>query len=385
LRVLTLTSSFPRFEGDYYGNFVRTQCLRLAEAGVDITVVAPRTRSSAEGDARLKVLRFPYMPSKSLEVLPEQTLRHAAPIDLIQLPPYLCSALLHLMGQPADIVHAHLAIPMGYVASLSPRKAPLVVTCHGGDCLLPLENPLYKPFVRRALRRADRIVAVSQFIRDLAIRLGAPEEKVEVVYLGVDTERFRPPSDRGALREALGIPIDRLIVGTLRRLVPEKRVEDFIRAAATIRDEVEATFLVGGEGFRLPFLEEMAKELGLEDLVFLGRVDEASTFHRLCDVFVLTSVGEGLSMSLQEAMATGCVPVAVDGFGCPELITDGANGYLFRPGDVEGLAEKVIQAASNLRLGSSARETIVRHFGLEDGVRRHLDIYRELCQHPSRL
>jgi glycosyltransferase involved in cell wall biosynthesis len=382
LKVLTVTSSFPRYEGDYYGNFVHAQCLRLAEAGVDITVLAPRTRSSRKGSGKLKIVRFPFMPSKRLETLPEQTLKHASPIELMQLPPYLCSAYLHLVGQPTDIVHAHLAIPMGFLASFSPRKAPLVVTCHGGDCLLPLEKPAYRPFVKRALRKADRVVTVSEFIKNLARRLGAPEERVEVIYLGVDSGRFRPASDRDALREALGIPTDKLVVGTLRRLVPEKRVEDFIRAAVRIQGEVDSFFVVGGEGLHRPYLERLSRELGLANMMFLGRVADASLFHRLCDVFVLTSVGEGLSMSLQEAMATGCVPVAVDGFGCPEVITDGVNGYLFKPRDVEGLTEKVLQAASNLRLGRKARETIVRRFSQDEGVRRYLDLYRELSPGP---
>jgi glycosyltransferase involved in cell wall biosynthesis len=382
LKVLTVTSSFPRYEGDYYGNFVHAQCLRLAEAGVDITVLAPRTRSSRKGSGKLKVVRFPFMPSKRLEALPEQTLKHASPIELMQLPPYLCSAYLHLVKQTTDIVHAHLAIPMGFLASFSPRKAPLVVTCHGGDCLLPLEKPAYRPFVKRALRKADRVVTVSEFIKNLAKRLGAPDERVEVIYLGVDSGRFRPASDRDALREALGIPTDKLVVGTLRRLVPEKRVEDFIRAAVRIQGEVDSFFVVGGEGIHRPYLERLSRELGLANMMFLGRVADASLFHRLCDVFVLTSVGEGLSISLQEAMATGCVPVAVDGFGCPEVITDGVNGYLFKPRDVEGLTEKVLQAASNLRLGRKARETIVRRFSQDEGVRRYLDLYRELSPGP---
>jgi glycosyltransferase involved in cell wall biosynthesis len=382
LKVLSVTSSFPRYEGDYYGNFVHAQCLRLAEAGVDITVLAPRTRSSSQGSGKLKIVRFPFMPSKRLETLPEQTLKHASPIELMQLPPYLCSAYLHLVEQPTDIVHAHLAIPMGFLASFSPRKAPLVVTCHGGDCLLPLEKPAYRPFVKRALRKADRVVTVSEFIKNLARRLGAPEERVEVIYLGVDSGRFRPASDRDALREALGIPTDKLVVGTLRRLVPEKRVEDFIRAAVRIQGEVDSFFVVGGEGIHRPYLERLSRELGLANMMFLGRVADASLFHRLCDVFVLTSVGEGLSISLQEAMATGCVPVAVDGFGCPEVITDGVNGYLFKPRDVEGLTEKVLQAASNLRLGRKARETIVRRFSQDEGVRRYLDLYRELSPGP---
>ncbi len=67
-----------------------------------------------------------------------------------------------------------------------------------------------------------------------------------------------------------------------------------------------------------------------------------------------------------------------DGFRCPEIITDGVNGYLFRPRDVEGLTEKVLLAASSLRLGRKARETIVRRFSPDEGVRRYLDLYREL-------
>ena len=382
MKVLTATSSFPRFEGDYYGNFVRDQCLRLAEAGVDITVLAPRTRSYMKEGGGLNVMRFPFMPSKRLEILPERTLKHASKRDLMQLPPYLCSAYLHLVAHSADIVHAHLAIPMGFLATLSPTKAPIVLTCHGGDCLLPLSAPIYRPFVRRALRKADRVVTVSAFIKNLAIRLGASEESVEVIYLGVDSERFRPASDRDALREALGIPTDRLVVGTLRRLVPEKRVEDFIRAAVRIRDEIDSFFVIGGEGFHRPYLEKLSRELGLTDILFLGRVDDASMFHQLCDVFVLTSVGEGLYMALQEAMATGCVPVAVDGFGCPEVITDRVNGYLFRPRDVEGLTEKVLRAASNLRLGQNARETIVKRFNPDEGVRRYLKLYREISPGP---
>jgi len=66
----------------------------------------------------------------------------------------------------------------------------------------------------------------------------------------------------------------------------------------------------------------------------------------------------------------------------PEVITDGVNGYIFRPRDVEGLTEKVLQAASNLRLGRKAKETIVRYFSLDEGVKRYLNLYRELSPGP---
>lgn len=378
LKVLTVTSSFPRYERDYYGNFIYDMCRRLVRNRVDVTVLAPRSRSTTGPLGGLEVKRFPFMPSPRLETLPEQTLKHASPRELLQLPSYLCSAYLHMVGEPADIVHAHLAIPMGFLAALSPRSTPLVIICHGSDCTLSLAKPAYRAFVEYALRRADRVVAVSEFVRGLALRLGAPEEKVEVIYLGIDAEKFKPTSDRDAVREEVGVPVDRLVVGTLGRLVPEKRVEDLIRAAARINREVDAYFVVGGDGFHRPYLERLAGELNIENIRFLGEIRDAARFHQLCDIFVLTSIGEGLSISLQEAMATGCFPVAVNGYGCPELIRDGENGYLFEPMDVEGLAEKVLKAADSLKLGRRARATMLDRFDMDRNALRYVELYGEL-------
>ena len=384
MKVLTATSSFPRYTGDYYGNFIHDLCRKLTRNGVDVTILAPRSRSTTGPLSGLKVKRFPFMPSQRLETLPEQTLRHASPGELLQLPSYLGSAYLHIIGESTDVVHAHFAIPMGFLAALSPRSVPLVITCHGSDCTLPLTKPAYRPFVKYALRRADRVVAVSEFIRGLALRLGAPEEKVDVIYLGVDVEKFRPPTDRGELRREMGIPTDGLVIGTLRRLVPEKRVDDLIRAAAKINKDVDAYFVVGGEGFQRPYLERLARALNVENISFLGAVKDSRRFHQLCDIWVLTSVQEGLSIALQEAMATGCVPVAVNGFGCPELIDDGENGYLFKPMDFEGLTEKLLEAADNLELGRRARATILERFNMEKNVLQYVELYGELVSRRRR-
>ena len=383
MKVLAVTSSFPRYEGDYYGSFIYDLCRKLAERGIEVNVLAPRSRSTEHLDG-LDVRRFPFMPSKRLETLPERTLKHATLADLIQLPSYLVSAYLQMVGESVDIVHAHFSIPLGFLAALSPRSAPLVITCHGSDCALPIDRPACRPFVECALRRADRVVAVSQFIKGLALRLGAPEERVEVIYLGVNPEKFKPESNRKELREALGVPDDRLIVGTLGRLVPEKRVEDFIRAAALVNRKIDALFIVGGEGSRRPYLERLVEELNVGNVRFLGEVRDAVRFHQLCDIFVLTSVREGLSISLQEAMAAGCVPVAVNGYGCPELIRDGENGYLFEPMDIKGLAEKVLNAASTLGMGRKARATILENFNMNKNVVKYVELYRELISDRRR-
>ncbi len=250
------------------------------------------------------------------------------------------------------------------------------MTCHGSDCTLAYSNPWLRPFVRKAFSRATRVVAVSDYIRRIAVILGARD--VEVIYLGVDSEKFRPPADKKGLREWMGLPIDRPIVATLGMLVRDKRIGDFIEAVRLVAEETDAIFLIGGTGPEEARLKSLAK--GNEEIVFLGEVHDPAGFHGLCDVSVLASVREGLSISLQEAMATGCVPVASDGVGCRELVKDGENGYLFEPRDVQGLAGKILQALENTPLGRRARETILQDFNLKNNVLRYICLYEGLLR-----
>jgi glycosyltransferase involved in cell wall biosynthesis len=215
------------------------------------------------------------------------------------------------------------------------------------------------------------VTAVSDYVRGLAVSLGADSEKTETVYLGVDTERFKPvPGVRGG---------DKVTVGTLGRLVPEKNVDDILHALKAVEQSVDVRLLVGGDGPRLDHLKSLAHELRLKDVEFTGRVTDAAGFHRGCDIFVLASTREGLSVSLQEAMSSGCVPVAVNGYGCRELITHGRDGLLFEPRNVEDLASRIVEAANSPRLGAEARATIRRRFNIDRNYRRYLEIYREMA------
>ena len=375
-RALVVTPCYPRFPGDYHGGFVRDLCLRLAARGVELEVLAPRSRTIGAQDAPYRVRRFPYLPLQRLELLPEATMKGAPLGRLVQLPPYLASAFLHIAGIRPSLIHSHIAIPLGFVSALAPVDAPRIVTCHGSDCTLPLDNPAYLPFTRHALRKADAVVAVSNYVGGLAKRLGA--KRVETIYLGVDTRRFRPPPSRRRLRSEMGLPPDALIVGTLGRLVPEKSIVDLIDAARIVGSRMDSVFLIGGDGPERQRLERRAK--GLRNIVFTGAVHDAPRFHALLDVFALPSSREGLSLSLQEAMAAGCVPVAARGQGSEEVVADSVNGFFHRPGDPMDLAGKIMEASRNLGLGPKARDTIVNGFDAERGADRYAELYRELAR-----
>jgi glycosyltransferase involved in cell wall biosynthesis len=370
LRVLVFTPSYPRYSGDYHGSFIRDLCTRLAKH-VDLTVLAPRSRTMVASTDGFPVHRYPYLPWRGAELVAESTLVDAPASHIAQLPMYLASAYLHLVKEGFDVVHTHMAIPQGLLAVHNPRRTRNLVTCHGSDCTLPATRPILRPLTGRALRGAHRVTAVSDHVRGLAVSLGADDEKTETVYLGVDTERFKPGT---GVRDG-----DKVTVGTLSRIVSEKNIGDILHALKIVERSVDVRLLVGGDGPCLDRLKSLAHTLRLKDVEFLGRVTDPAGFHRRCDVFVLASTREGLSVSLQEAMSSGCVPVAVDGHGCRELIMHGRDGLLFEPRDVDDLASKMVEAANSPRLGAQARETILNRFNIDRNHRRYLEIYREMA------
>jgi len=172
------------------------------------------------------------MPLKRLKWIAERTLKEAPFSHLSQLPFYMTSTYIHMSHEKADIIHAIWATPMGYLASLNLQNTPYIITCHGSDCTLPLSNTIIRLFTQRALKKAARIVAVSEYVKQLAIRLGVSRDKVIVNYLGIDTQKFKPSSNRKQLRDKFNIPFDTIVIGSLGRLIPSKRVHDLLKAAA---------------------------------------------------------------------------------------------------------------------------------------------------------
>ncbi len=366
MRVLVFTPSYPRYPGDYHGSFIQGLCSRLSRH-VDLTVLAPRSRTMKPFVEPYAVERFPYLPWRSCEMVAEVTMVDAPWGHLVQLPPYLLSAYLHAVRDRYDLVHTHLAIPFGLLASHSPRGTPQLITCHGSDCTQPLRNRVLIPAVRHALTRADHVVAVSRHVEELAISLGSRLEDTETIYTGVDAERFKPPRGRAGP----------LTVGTLGRLVPGKRVNDIMLAVKRLQRHMDIRLLVGGDGPSLPELKLYASQLGLRDARFLGRVRDAPRFYSLCHVYALASASEGLSTALQEAMASGCVPVSADTPSSRELITDGVNGLLYRPGDVGELSKRLSEALDAPQLAVRASETVESRFNIDRNYSAYLDAYRE--------
>jgi glycosyltransferase involved in cell wall biosynthesis len=207
----------------------------------------------------------------------------------------------------------------------------------------------------------------------LVDELGHPDDKIRVIYNGVDLAQFRTSTDRGVLAE-FGFAENDPVVGIVAVLRPEKDHVNLLRAARTVVDELtNARFLIIGDGPTRPQLEALCTELGITPNVhFAGSRDDVARLLPAIDVFALTSTSECFPISVLEAMACARPAVCSAVGGIPEVIKDGETGYLVPPKDplqlAAGLLKLLRDPQTARRMGSAARARVEAEFDLDCSI-----------------
>jgi glycosyltransferase involved in cell wall biosynthesis len=242
-----------------------------------------------------------------------------------------------------DLVHAHdpHAVALAaFALSLGPRgPRPALVAARRVD--FPLKH---NALSRWKYRQVDLFLCASNAIRAMLIGDGIPADRTRTVYEGVDLERVeRAPAV--CLHTAFGLPRGAPIVGNVAALVPHKGQRYLVDAAALVVREIpEARFLIVGGGELAGLLERQIRRHGLEGYVRLaGFRPDALSLLKGFDVFVLSSVTEGLGTSLLDAMAARKAVVASRAGGIPEVVVHEDTGLLVPPRDPEALAAALVR------------------------------------------
>jgi len=239
--------------------------------------------------------------------------------------------------------------------------------------------------LRATSRVPDHVICVSKAVSQVVLdREGLSEEQVVVIHNGLPLhtkEEARSPDE--ALRAELGIGAGEPVVGMVANLNREvKGVRYFIEAIPLILRNVPQTrFLLLGDGRLKPQLEARVRELGVGDrVIFAGFREDIGRFYPLMDISTLTSLSEGLSISILESMSFGLPVVATWVGGNPELVRHEETGFLVPPQNPPAFAEAVgnlLRDPSRCRImGSKARE-VVRSFAIESVADRYSALYRE--------
>ncbi len=377
MRILTVTNLFPTPFQPQRATFNRQQVRALA-AGHDVSVIAPIAWTDELAARRDGSPRLPTGRRQEWDGVPVTYPRYVFTPRVLRgwygrfyrwsVGPAFRRAI-HTLNP--DVVFATWAYPDGLAAiDLAHRSGrPAVLKVHGSDVLLLSHHPGRRRGTVEALRRADRVVAVSRDLAKTVVELGADPARVHMVYNGVDAEVFRP-GDRAEARRRIGINPTRTALLYAGNLLPVKGVDVLIDACAALSARGRDFDLhVVGKGPLRPTLEARAGQAGLGDRVrFHGVVphDQLADWFRAASLFVLPSRSEGVPNVLLEAAACGTPFVATDVGGVSEVAHLGSS-RLAPPEDPAALANAIEEMLSRPEVS------------VKPGVgRTHADAAREL-------
>jgi sugar transferase (PEP-CTERM/EpsH1 system associated) len=289
-----------------------------------------------------------------------------------------------------DIVHSRNWGAIEAVLAARIAGVPVAIHSeHGYEVESVTSTPLRQRWMRRlVVATADAVFAVSRELRDFHARqAGVPEQRVRVLYNGVDTHRFSPnPIVREQTRAALGLSPQDFVIGAVGRMVPIKDYDTLIKAVSALHGK-NGTFklLLLGDGPELPRLRELAQNLlGTGGFISLGRCKNVPEVLPAMDVFVQTSLNEGMSNTILEAMATGLPVVVTRVGGNTEIVEEGKTGWMFQPGDAEHLSEILYAISSDVPArqlsGQAARQRIQHKFSDERMLENYRELYLELLR-----
>lgn len=250
---------------------------------------------------------------------------------------------------------------------------------------LPIRRRLFR---RAAYGMADAVFAVTRELRDYHARQAwLHPDRIGVIYNGVDTRRFAPrPEEHVRVRERLGVPAGRFVVGTVGRMVPIKDHPTLLRAAEIlVHGGADVHVLLVGAGPELERNQQIVKASAAlaGRVTFTGASGDVPNVLQSMDAFVLPSISEGMSNTLLEAMATGLPVIATAVGGNPEIVEKDRSGALFRPGDAESLAAHLKQLAESEEFrrerGAAARRRAEERFSLKRMLEDYSQMYRTLA------
>jgi glycosyltransferase involved in cell wall biosynthesis len=251
--------------------------------------------------------------------------------------------------------------------------------------------------VRWAMRQADGIMTISQFVSRSVIAAGFAPEKVYCVLNGIDISRWNYNTDRQQVREEFGLAPDVPLLVIISRVVPPKGHQLLLAALAIVKKQVPQIklLIVGGEDpsgggledGRLfgPVLQQQVHELQLdENVVFTGPRSDIQHILAASDIFTMPAIGEGFGLSFAEAMAMKKPVVALDEAGTPEVVEHGKSGLLSQPGDVQQLAENILTLVKDpvlcKQMGEYGRTRIEQYFNAERMARDAEQVYRRVLK-----
>ena len=385
MNILIVTTAFPRWIGDSRAPFILEAAQALHRKGHVVRVLAmhaPKSKTHESWDG-IEIYRPRYLPER-FEILQREegglpVTWNKGGFSRFAIVPFVVVNSLAVVKQARDVdlIHANWTLSAGCVwLTKWLHRKPWVVTVHGSDIFQAGKKPIIRWLTRIVLRKADKVIAVSKALAMEVASLGVPQNSIEVIPDGVDTNKFLAGED---FRE----PII-LFVGSL---IERKDPFSLLFAFKGIVDQIGLLRLVFiGDGPLRKSLEETTVKIGLASNVdFLGNQpqEQVRQWMKKAKVFVLPSVEEGLGVVLLEALASGTPCVASNVGGIPDIITEEV-GILIPPHDPQAIQTAIFKTIQDEALwkefSNNARRRAEIIYDWDKVADRIIELYTEIIR-----
>jgi glycosyltransferase involved in cell wall biosynthesis len=297
--------------------------------------------------------------------------------------PSLARAIARVVDrQRIDIIHSHHYSPFVYsaLAKLLRPAVGLVFTEHGrlSDAPPSMKRRVVNPLLSKL---PNAICAVSQDLRQHLIDSGFPARRIEVVYNGVPDLPPPTPCTRRGVRASLGVPDDDTLILSIGRLDPVKNFPLLLCAFANVlRRDPNVWLAIVGDGPERADLEQQVRDLSLyEHVKFTGYRQDVSGLLAAADVYVNSSVFEGVSLTILEAMAAGLPVVATAVGGNPEVVAHERTGLLASSASAsiaDAIHRLAVDDQLRRRFGAAGRARVAQDFSMDRMMARYAELYQ---------
>lgn len=363
LNVCIITSWFPSKKHPNLGPFVYNYAKNLAKSPANVSVI---TILDDQEDAITR--------QDSLTIY--RIKKELAFFSMFRTIDSISPQIIH--------IHAPNFFSSNAIIPAKLKKIPIMATVHRAE-IDAVGQPMYT-FRRFVLRRLQKIIAVSEFTKSLALKAGAKDDRTSVIYNSCDETIFSV-ADRHMAKQHHNLTTNKKIILFVGNLIKIKGIYILIEAFKVLCSKIpDLLLIIIGKGEEKQALEHLVNKYGLNNVKFLDWLPQPqlSSFYNAADMFVLPSFVEGHSVALLEAMASGLPIVASNVGGNKESVEDGVNGFLFERGNVKDLLEKMAIILSDQELSKkmSAKSYAIysERFSMKMQLKNYLKLYSSLIE-----
>lgn len=399
MKVLVVSHMYPSVFNEIAGIFVHQQVKELIKQGCEVKVVSP-----------IPWAPFPikHLSAKWRAYAAIPNLAHWEGVEIyhpryISFPKaYLFEYSGHFMHRDIkdlvnkiydqfkfDLIQAHVALPDGFAAMLLKQiyNKPLVVTIHGQDLQQTVyTNKQCKKALSKVFAQADRIITVSEKLKNIAFKEFGFSEKITVINNGITADKlvFKETEISELGTEYAG----HKTILSVSNLIISKGIDLNLKAIAQLVEKhPKLKYVIIGDGLELSNLRTLMSDLKLNKQVeFLGRLSHELVMKHMAvaDIFSLPSWNEGFGVVYVEAMACGKPVIACQGEGIEDVVTDGETGLLVKPKDVDSLVNALDFLLSNPEeaqaIGERAKRLVLENYTWEKNAEKTIKLYEEVLR-----